>query len=631
MATPEQLEAALRRADAAGDAAAARILAGELRRVRGGGAPAAPVGLSREERIAAQREADRKLYDPTAGQSFGENLLQGVGSGMTSVIRAVGGGRLARAMGLPDTAEGAEQLDAPLRDTAGGAIGRVVGQAAPAALAIPFTPAALPGALAAGAATGAALTEGDLGDRALGAAGGAAGAGVAAAVMPAARAVRGLWRGATEPLTRGGRDRIAGRAIERFGTQGGDALDNLAAARSATGARPTLAEATRDPGIARLQRAIATLDPEAAAMLGARQTENNAARVATLQALAGEGEAPVQSSVRALRRIQQGPTRAQAEGTRSAAARESYGTAFDEGIDPELAAMMKPQVDALLSRPSIQQSVATARNLAAEEGISIAEPGSVQGLHYMKQALDDAAAMAQRSGDANRARLVAQTSRDLSSVLDEIAPTYQAARAEFRRNSVPLNRQDVAARLADRAGSALRDFDGNPRLRANQFAGMLNDEARLIEQATGFGGAGNALDDLLTPTQSGRIRAVRDELETLANLDRAASGPGSHTAQMLASQNMLRQVAGPLGLPESFAESVLAQTAMRPLQWAYKAAEPRVGARVAEAMLDPETAAMLVRSARGFDARRAPTQLDLLLQRSAPGAAGYLSGQAASQ
>jgi hypothetical protein len=625
--------------------------------VAGGGQPAkAPVAPTREERIAAQREADRKLYDPTAGMSPLQRGAAGAGrglmsttravadlapkepsaadftpfGGMLSVLREVNGGRLARMLGLPETKAEADAADAPLLATTAGQVGNVVGSAAPAALAVPFTPAALPGALAAGAATGAVATEGDALDRLAGAAGGAIGTGAARAVPVLWRAGKGLVRGAVEPVTAAGRDRIAGRALERFATQGDDALTQLQAGPSITGARPTLAEATRDPGLATLQRAIGTMDPEAAALLAARQAENNAARVQTLRSVAGEAEAPVQSRVGALRRIQQGPSRQAAEDAREASATAGYGAAYEAGIDPRVAQMMAPQVEQLMSRPSMQQAMTQARRLAAEEGLALNDATSVQGLHYAKQALDDMIEQAVRAGDRNHARLLTQTARDLSSTLDELSPAYQAARATFRNQSVPINRQDVAARLADRAGTAVRDLSGNPRLRAQQFASAMNDEAGLIEQATGQRGA-SALDDLLTPTQAGRVRAVRDELELLANLDSAAAGPGAHTAKMLASQNLVRQVAGPLGLPESFAEGVLSQTAMRPVQWAYKSAEPRIGARIADALLDPEAAAALVRGARTFDMRRAPSQLDLLLQRSTPWAAGYLSGQAASQ
>lgn len=568
--------------------------------------------------------------DPTEGQSFGENTMQGIGAGMTSVLRAVGGGKLAAMMGLPATQEEAARLDAPLDATAGGKIGRVVGTAAPAALAIPFTAATVPAALASGAITGALMTEGDAGDRAMGAALGGAGGALGQAAVPAYRAARGLVSGIVEPFTQAGSGRIAGRAIDRFATNR-NALQSLSGGPTETGALPTLAEATRDPGLATLQRAISTLDPEAAAVLAARREANNAARIDSLGVLTGQPSAPV-SGVGALNRIAAGqPTREAAEALRSAAARKSYGAAFEAGIDQEAADAIAPQIASLMARPSVRAGMARARNLAAEEGINIDNAGgSVQGLHYLKTALDD---MAGRLRDQpTKLRLVQQTSADLASTLEEISPLYQQARREYQFNSVPVNRAAVGERLMERAQGAIRDFSGNRKLQANAFARALNDEDQLLRQSGVKGGA-TSLDDLLTATQSSRVRAVRNELETLANLDSAANGPGSQTAKMLASQNLLRQVAGPLGLPEGFIESVLSQTLMRPVQFGYQAAEPRIVANIGRALLDPAEAARLTQGARTYDrVAITPNQLQALVQRLLPtagvgGAASYRPGQ----
>lgn len=557
--------------------------------------------------------------DPTAGQSFGENLVQGIGAGMAGAGRALGLGGMG--LGLPATREEATRLDAPLDATTGGKIGRVVGIAAPASLAIPFTPATIPGAVTAGALTGGLLTEGDLGDRATGAGIGGAGGLVAGALPYAYQAGKGLLRGIGEPLTQVGRERIAGRAIERFSTNP-NALTTLTNAPTQTGARLTLAEAAQDPGLMTLQRAIGTADPEAAAMLGARQEANNAARLQALQVLSGGAQAPL-GGVRSLNRIAYGqPTREAAEATRSAAANASYGSARNAGVDQGMADALAPQISQLLERPEIQRAAQTAREYARSEGLNLGDDlGSVQGLQYLKKALDDQIeALPQRAKTARR--LFTQSSSDLKSVLDDIAPALRQADREFQLNSVPVNRAAIGERLLDKTTGALRDFSGNRRLQANAFAKALNDEEALIAQATGFKGNRASLDDILTATQSGRVNATRNELETLANLNSAANGPGSQTAKMLASQNLLRQVAGPLGLPDSWVESVLAQSLLRPVQFAAKAGEARIGQNIADAMLDPSRAAQLVRGARSYDQVLPPNALQLLLQRSAPALIG---------
>jgi hypothetical protein len=563
--------------------------------------------------------------DPTGG--FVDNTLAGIGSGMSSVVRALGGGGLLQRFGLPGTKEEAEQIDAPLMRTAGGQVGRVVGTAAPAALAIPFTPATLAGAVVSGGLTGAAMTEGDLGDRALGGTLGAAGGAVAGAAPYAMQFGRNAARAISEPFTTAGRQRIAGRAIERFATR--PLPSNLSNAPTVTGALPTLAEATQDTGLATLQRAIGTADPEAAALLAARQEANNAARLESLRVLAGGATQPA-SRVGRLNRIATGqPTRQAAEATREAAAAQSYGAARQAGVNQEMADALQPQIANLLERPEIQRAAAQAREYARSDSLVLDELGSVQGLQYLKQALDDQIeALPPRAKNARR--LYTKSSADLKSVLDEITPALRQADREFQMNSVPVNRAAVGERLLERTTGAIRDFSGNRKLQANAFAKALNDEAQLLRQSTGFGGV-ESLDDILTATQSGRVNAVRNELETLANLNNAANGPGSQTAKMLASQNLLQQLAGPMGMPQSWIESALAQTVMRPVQFGFKAAEPRIGANIAEALLDPAQAQALINAARVADVRLPPNAIQLLLQRTAPAMIGAASGQAAGQ
>ncbi len=118
----------------------------------------------------------------TDGMSTSETLLAGIGNGMSSAVRALGGGSLLGKMGLPSTKEEADALNVDLLKTTSGKIGTGLGVgaiAAPVSL-VPFANT-YAGATGLGALTGAALTEGNFSERAkgatLGAAGGALGKG----------------------------------------------------------------------------------------------------------------------------------------------------------------------------------------------------------------------------------------------------------------------------------------------------------------------------------------------------------------------------------------------------------------------------------------------------------------------
>jgi hypothetical protein len=564
-------------------------------------------------------DTDRAKYNP-ASESFFGNLLPAAGAQIASIGRAVGAQPMLNRLGLnalPQSKEEAAQLDKPLDEAPGSTTGRVLGGAAVLAPTA-FIPGAntYAGASAIGGLTGLATTEGGLADRAqggaLGALGGLAGNLLGRGVASAGGAVKGL----IEPFTQGGRERIAGRTIGRFATNP-NAILSAQGGPSITGAVPTLAEATKDTGLATLERAIGTMSREAEDALLARAQANNAARLNALDQVAGV--APVKSSVRKLAQLAGGASKESAEAARSAAAGVSYGAARKAGVDEYASDALRPQIESLLERPSIKTAVEGAKRLAAEEGINLTDMGSVQGLQYIKQSLDDMIG-ALGPMEKNKLRLLTQTSSDLKSVLNEVAPALRTADAEFMFNSVPVNRAAVADRLRTSTLGDIQNLAGDRPAQAYKFARALNDEPRLIQQATGRKGA--ALEDFMTPSQMQRIAAVRDELETASNLSRAANGPGSQTAKMLASQNLMRQIAGPLGIPDSWVGSALSQEFMRAPQFFVRSAEERIQQSVAKGLLTASEGQRLLGIAMRADTAP-PNELALLGKALAPGLLGY--------
>lgn len=111
-------------------------------------------------------------YNPTNDMGVGARTLAGIGSGFASVGRALGLNDALQSVlpAVPKTKEEAQQVDAPLMATTSGKVGRVIGTVAPA-IPTAFIPGAntYAGAALIGGTTGAAMTEGDLGDRAQGA------------------------------------------------------------------------------------------------------------------------------------------------------------------------------------------------------------------------------------------------------------------------------------------------------------------------------------------------------------------------------------------------------------------------------------------------------------------------------
>jgi hypothetical protein len=442
---------------------------------------------------------------------------------------------------------------------------------------------------------------------------GDAGAGaVVGGILPSAlrgagalsRATAGAVRGVVEPFTEAGRTAISGRTLERFGVTPAD-VAGLSSAPTATGARTSLAEQIARPegaaGAARLQDALGTL-PDLAPRIVAREVENNAARVNRLRELAGQ-DGGRDFAV------------AEREGTAGPMYEDAFRVAADgRHLTPEEARTMQTLQRAPAIRAAMREARANASNAGMNVGPANAS-GSVEGLHDVKLALDDAITRARNpTTGAGQAELdgLQSAQRRLVGFIESISPEYSSARGVYAQMSRPINQMDVSGELLRRGTANTTDLAGTPRLMPNALLGALRDEPRLIRQATGRD-LGGSLERLLEPDQYRTVRAIADEVDRGAAVARAGNGPGSATAQRLASTNLLQQ----MGIPEALSTNPLVQTIMRPVQFGAQLAEPRIQQRLLEIIQNPALAEEALR-------RATPTQrvqLQRLISSGATGAA----------
>lgn len=529
-----------------------------------------------------QREALGK--ELTDGMSATDTLRAGFGKAFSDT--GAGLSQLFGGTSRADVDETAKR-DAALMNTTGGKVGNFSGMVAQAVptVALPFA-AGLRGAALVGGAMGGLQPVGTEDSRLQNIGiGGAAGAGGVAAgrlLVGGAQAARAL----VDPFTDAGQQKIAGRVIQRFA----DDPTKVAAAtgqRSITGALPTIAEETGDAGMARLQDAVRAMDPQIGNRIGQRLSDNNAARVGVLQGMAGDST-----------------QRAAAETAREAASGDLYQQAT------KAAYTVDDQLSELLSRPAVKAAMGRAQTLAQNQGRSVSfnvtapNPFAAMGvptrtskqingqaLQDLKMAMDEmlsdpASGFTGKAGDTIR-----NLRGQLVGWMEEANPAFKAGRVAYREASKPLNAMDVGAELARRATSNTSDLAGNPRMQANALMGMLRDEPALIERATGRKGI-NALMDVMQPQDLNLLRTVASEADRTAAVASAGAGPGSATAQRIASQNVISRLAGPTGIPDSWAEGAIANTVIgKPLNLLYGGvAEPKIQQALAEAVLDPAKA-----------------------------------------
>lgn len=382
---------------------------------------------------------------------------------------------------------------------------------------------------------------------------------------------RSATRGAKsllEPLYEGGREKIVGRTLREFsGDQVDNAIRNLQEAKEIVpGSLPTVGEASGVPSLAALQRSAINTSPEVVNATTARAAANNQARVDALEAIAGDSV-----------------TRQAADEARSAAYDAAYGAARGQTaqkIEPTKA------LRDLAERPAMKGFISTAKRLAADKGQKIDNPlESIDGLHYVKLAVDDALSASPANAlGRNQKAAVMDIKEKLLEEMDRISPAYGEARRAYQAASRPINQMDVGTELL----SAISPLTG--RLQPAQYARKLSDQT--AKKATGFNQA--TLAGVMEPEQLAALNAIRDDLARAEFAQTAGRAPGSNTAQNLAYSNMLNQFGVPDFLRGMPAGQLLGGVASRAGDVVYGKANQQVAGLLAEAMLNPQEAARLM-------------------------------------
>lgn len=569
---------ALRSADAAGDTAGAQRLAAYIKTQSG----SKSFDLVNGQKVPTGSPAAKAAQSPLS-DSDTQNFLAGAGKATVDIGRGVG--QMVGAVSRQDVAD-ARARDAPLMNTKAGLAGNLTGTAVdllPAA----FIPGAgsLAGAAAIGAGTGLLQPSTSTGET-------LANTGIGAVAGPASLAVgRGLGalyqggKAALEPLFQGGQQRIAARTLQSFagGPQAAQqAAQNLARPPQVLpGVQPTTAELANNAGLAQLERTVRN-NPEALTALTQRNQANRTAMTGALDQIAGT-PADMAQSLR----------------TRSQLAGPLYDSA-QQAVVPADADLGK-----LLARPSMAKAWERAQALASENGETLAQPNSndVSGktLQYLKMGLNDLISGGPQSGmGSHELNAVQSTLQSFNKWTMKNVPQLRAADRSFQDLSRPINQMEVGSALRDKLVPALGDFGNNTRLSAQHYASAVRNGDALAANATGLPNA--QLSSVLNPGQMRTVNQVGEQLGRRANADELGRAAGSNTGQNLASQNVLRQFLGPLGLPQSVgeraAQSTLGQTILRPMQWAAQTGEPRILEQLANASLNPHEAARLLQLAQ---------------------------------
>ena len=520
---------------------------------------------------------DTNKTDPTEGMSGFDKFAAGVGKAVTDTGRGLG-----QMVGLVDRKDVAEarKYDAPLLKTGAGSAGDLTGNIL-TTLPLAFVPgantvkgASLIGSLA-GFAQPSVSTEETLKNTGLGALAGGGGVAAGRTLAAGYQGVTGLIR----PLTEKGQQQIAAEVLQSSATDAAKAAQNAAKARALVpGSNPTLGQVADDAGIAQLERTLLN-NPETAGPLNQAYQAQQAARRKAIADVAGTPE-----------------HRAAIEQGRSVFANEDYGNAFAQGIDAEMAKALQPQIDSLMKRPSIQSAKMVAKGLAAEKDIALTDFGSLEGMDWVKKALDNQISKAtsgQTSIGKQKLEALMQTKQDLMDTLEQIAPAYKTANDNFAKMSRQINSADVAADLQNRLYKNAEWGAGKEM--GSTYQTELSKAIDSVKKQTGMN---KSLSQVMDTKDIATLEAIAKDLARKENAQNLGRAVGSPTMQNMMGQNLINRIAGPLGMPQSFSQNVIANTLSRPYDFVMKSAQPKISATLAEALTDPAKAQRLLTLAK---------------------------------
>lgn len=535
--------------------------------------------------------SDKRRYSPTVGMSPAETIAAGLGEVPVTTGRGI--------LNLTGQRSGEQvkedrKLDEPLNSTPGGFAGNVAGNVGMALLPGGALKAGglvlrAPEAAAAGAAMLAPKTVlggGGMGfgmgliqpaesipERAanvgLGVAGGAA--------VPTLARSYALGKSALEPLYEKGQDTIISRVLKTAaGNDPSVGLRLKNAQELVPGSIPTMGQAGENSGLASLERAAVATNPEVNVAYSQRMKQQNDARVKQLEDMAGSsGERDFHDAAR------------------EQAAQDLYQKAYDKGVDlrrdattgqfltKAQQAARKGEITKLMSAPAMQDAMAQAKVLMQNELKKVSDPaGSVQGLDYVKRALDDKI----KATTGNEQRVLVGLKNRLLTTIDTLSPDYAQARITFRDMSKPINQMDVAQTLADKSIKPLDDT-----LQAASYARNLNDQTAAT--ATGYKAA--TLENTLTTEQLNKLNAIKQDLQRADAAKNSGRGPGSDTVQKLAYTNIMEQSGVPTWLRTLMPSQVVGNLTSRAADLVYSNANKALSTKLANTTLDPKEASRL--------------------------------------
>jgi len=372
-----------------------------------------------------------------------------------------------------------------------------------------------------------------------------------------------------QPFTNAGREVIVGNVLNRLATNSEAAQARLAgAAPLVPGVRPTTAGTAFDPGLAASETAIRALDQTGA--FPSRISQNQQALLDAYRRLSGgPGSIPAAEAKRA---GIAGPMREQAFENRA----------------PVTADAIEAQIQSTMSDPMKQRGVVLDAMQEVRRLINArkAPDGTLDPAALYSVRKDIADMMSGRlQGEKANLRLARGELADLLPVIDNTidsgAPGFKAYMEKYAKMSGPIDQmrllQDIERKVTT----------GQPNLMTQEpvlAAGALR--RQLANRADEIGA------ELSAPAQRRLDNIIAEINRGMAATAPGVKVPGSDTFKNMSMGNMIGKI-----FSESMASNTTLRTMTRPLDFLYKLPDEKIQQLLVEAMLDPQTASVLMSKA----------------------------------
>ncbi|NMX39357.1 transglycosylase SLT domain-containing protein [Pseudomonas veronii] len=383
----------------------------------------------------------------------------------------------------------------------------------------------------------------------------------------------GALRSMIDPFTEAGQGRIAQATIDRLGSRGPTVADTTT---YVPGSVPTLAQATKNPAIAGLERYVQNVDQ---IPLTAIKDANNVARMAHLERISGTPQ-----------------TLADAVTAREAQALPKLQASL-QGAGPADTKPVISEIDKILASPSGQRDSVVNALSKVRAKLDLGENGAqsdVAQIYGVRKSINDqleTVAGRDNSSAAQASRELIQVRDSLDSAIERAAPGFGDYLKTYADLSKPINAQTFLQKavLTEQSGS------GPTLAKVNS---LLN-QVKKMRAAPGSNDA-----KALSQEQLDGLYALKKDL-----VREAGSAKGlplnSATAQNLATANMMQSIMpGPLGMipmgPESIGGALgyalggplgfgMGAGAGNAMRQAMAGQNPAIQARLTELLTNPNT------------------------------------------